>query len=226
MHFSDLNWMQVEEYLKKDDRLMLVIGATEQHGYLSLLTDTEIPLALAEAAAKESRVLVAPPISFGCSPYFLAYPGTLSLRVTTLLSIAEDIVRSAYGQGFRRFLVLNGHGGNTVARVFLDELANELPEMHTIWYPWWQTETVKAIAAKHNLPMHHANWEEAFSFTRVAELPKEVKTPVEAKGSFNADHVRKMYGDGSFGGPYRVDDAIMDEIFEACLKEILGLLSF
>ena len=97
MHFSDLNWMQVEEYLKKDDRLMLVIGATEQHGYLSLLTDTEIPLALAEAAAKQSGVLVAPPISFGCSPYFLAYPGTLSLRVTTLLSIVEDIVRSAYG---------------------------------------------------------------------------------------------------------------------------------
>ncbi len=50
MHFSDLTWMQVEEYLKRDNRLMFVIGSTEQHGYLSLLADTKIPLALAEAA--------------------------------------------------------------------------------------------------------------------------------------------------------------------------------
>ena len=71
MHFSDLNWMQIEEYLKNDDRLMLVIGSTEQHAYLSLLTDTKIPLALAEAVGKETGVLIAPPVSFGCSPYFL-----------------------------------------------------------------------------------------------------------------------------------------------------------
>ena len=56
MHFSDLNWMQVEEYLKKDDRLMLVIGAAEQHGYLSLLTDTKIPLALADFLLPAARV--------------------------------------------------------------------------------------------------------------------------------------------------------------------------
>ncbi len=65
MHFSDLNWIQVEEYLKKDDQMMLVIGSTEQPVYLSLLTDTKIPLALAEAAGKETGVLIAPTVNFG-----------------------------------------------------------------------------------------------------------------------------------------------------------------
>jgi creatinine amidohydrolase len=226
MHFSNLNWMQVEDYLNKDDRLMLVVGATEQHGYLSLAADTKIPLAMAEAAGEKSGVLVAPPINFGCSPYFLAFPGTISLRVSTLMAVLEDVIRSTYGQGFRRFLVLNGHGGNTALKVFLDELANELPDMQTNWYAWWQRKTVEAIAAKHGLPMGHANWEEAFSFTRVANLPDGVKPPVEIKGGANARQVRELIGDGTFGGPYQADDAIMEEIFNTCLEEIINLLEF
>ena len=50
MRLEDLNWMDVEQYLKTDDRLLVVLGACEQHGYLSLLTDIKIPLALADAA--------------------------------------------------------------------------------------------------------------------------------------------------------------------------------
>ena len=106
MLFSDRNWMLVEEYLKSDDRVILVLGATEQHAYLSLLTDSKIPLAMAEAAAEKTGVLIAPPLHFGCSPFFLAYPGTINLRSTTLMAVVEDIVRSLYGSGFRRFLLV------------------------------------------------------------------------------------------------------------------------
>ena len=42
MRLEELNWMDVEAYLKGDDRIMLVIGSCEQHGYLSLLTDIKI----------------------------------------------------------------------------------------------------------------------------------------------------------------------------------------
>ena len=55
MNFAELNWMQVEAYLAEDDRLIVLIGATEQHGYLSLLTDILIPQTLAEAASEASR---------------------------------------------------------------------------------------------------------------------------------------------------------------------------
>jgi creatinine amidohydrolase len=108
MRLEQLNWMDVEAYLQHDDRLILVLGSCEQHAYLSLLTDVKIPQALADAVSETSGVLVAPAVNFGSSPYFLAYPGTLSLRVNTLLDLVEDIVRSAYGHGFRRLLIING----------------------------------------------------------------------------------------------------------------------
>ncbi len=72
MRLEDLNWMDVEKYLEHEDRLMLVTGATEQHAYLSLLTDIKVPLALADAASQATGVQVAPPLNFGISTYFLA----------------------------------------------------------------------------------------------------------------------------------------------------------
>lgn len=74
-------------------------------------------------------MLIAPPLNFGLSPYFARYPGTLSLRTTTFLAVIEDLVRWVYGQGFRRLLFLNGHGGNHPATEILNELVNELPEL-------------------------------------------------------------------------------------------------
>ena len=68
MNFADLNWMQIEAYLAEDDRLIVVIGATEQHGYLSVLTDMLIPQALAVAASEQTGVLAAPGLPFGSSP--------------------------------------------------------------------------------------------------------------------------------------------------------------
>lgn len=226
MRLEDLNWFDVESYLEHDDRLILVLGACEQHGYLSLLTDVRIPLALADAASQQSGVLVAPSLNFGASPYFLSYPGTLSLRVNTLLDLVEDLVRSAYGQGFRRFLMLNGHGGNDPVRSRLYELANQLPDLHLVWYAWWQAQSIEIVAQKHDLRPTHANWLEAFPFTRIADLPSGEKTPPRVPGLMGAEQARQAYGDGVFGGRYQVDQAIMDELFAAALGDILQLLRF
>ena len=106
MRLEELNWMDVEGYLKTDDRIMVILGACEQHAYLSLSTDVKIPMAIADAVSRETGVLVAPPVNFGVSPYFLDYPGTISLRVTTLLDIVEDLIRSLFHQGFRKILIL------------------------------------------------------------------------------------------------------------------------
>ena len=227
MHFSDQNWMQIESYLKTDNCVMLVLGACEQHGYLSLTTDTKIPIALGDAASQKTGVPVAPPLNFGCSPYFLAYPGTISLRLHTYLDLVEDIVRSLYSAGFRRILILNGHGGNTPVRTHLVELLNELPDLTLRWYAWWTTETVAKIAKKHKLETAHANWMEAFDFTRVTPLPGgEKPKPLADERILGKKATRQRYGDGSFGGHYQADDAIMQEIFDACLEDILQLLAF
>jgi creatinine amidohydrolase len=227
MRLEDLNWMDVEKYLQQEDRLMLVSGATEQHAYLSLLTDIKIPLALADAASQATGVLVAPPLNFGVSPYFLAYPGTLSLRVATLCSAMEDIVSSAYGHGFKRILVVNGHGGNSPARSYLQEINNVLPDLKLNWYDWWLSASVEAVAMKHSLKPSHANWLEAFSFTVVGDMPDGMKTPPKVPSAImDAKTARSVYGDGSFGGAYRAAEDVMHEMFAACVQDILQLLVF
>ncbi len=226
MRLEELNWMDVEAYLQHDDRIILIIGACEQHGYLSLLTDIKIPQALADAASQQSGVLVAPPLNFGISPYFLRYPGTISLRISTFDSVLEDVVRSLYGHGFRRMLVLNGHGGNAAGNSRLVELANELPGLKLAWYQWWNATSVTEVAMKHGLRSYHAAWIENFPFTRVSELPDGVKKPAEFKGILNAEEARQVYGDGVFGGPYQVEEDVMNEVFAAALKDVLFELEF
>jgi creatinine amidohydrolase len=227
MRLEELNWMDVKSYLEHDDRLMMVLGTCEQHGYLSLLTDVKIPLALADAASQRTGVPVAPPLNFGASPYFLAYPGTISLRLETLLDVVEDIVRSLHGQGFRRLLVLNGHGGNAGAAIRLTELANQLTGIQLRWHSWWTSHSVEEIAVRHELKPAHANWLEAFPFTIVGELPEGEKVPPSVPSDvLAAGAAREVYGDGSFGGPYRAADEVMQELFEAALEDVLRMLAF
>lgn len=226
MRIEELNWMDVESYLKSEDRVMLVLGACEQHGYLGLQTDVKIPLALADAASQVTGVLVAPPLNFGISPYFLSYPGTISLRLATFVDVVEDMIRSLYRQGFRRFLILNGHGGNQPAVARIHELTNELTGLKSIWYSWWTSHSVEAAAMKHDLKSYHAAWIEAFPFTQVGELPDGKKVPPAYQGILNAEEFREVFGDGVFGGPYQVDQGIMDEIFAAALEDVLFYLDF
>lgn len=226
MRLEELNWMDVEAYRKQDDRILIVLGACEQHGYLSLLTDTKIPLALADAASTQTGVLIAPPLPFGISPYFLSYPGTISLRMETLAAVVTDMVHSLYQHGFRRMLFLNGHGGNQPIVARLYELTNQLAGLQTAWYSWWSSESVSRVAESHGLKIYHAGWGEAFPFVQVCELPEGEKIPPNFKGLPNATETRHLYGDGVFGGAYRPDPVILDEVFNAALQDILFLLKF
>ncbi len=226
MRFEELNWMDVEKYLQTDTRIMIVLGACEQHGYLSLLSDSKIPMALADAASEQTGVLVAPVLNFGISPYFLTYPGTISLRSSTYLEVVEDLTTSLYGAGFRQFLVLNGHGGNDPARSRLVELQNKLSGMKVHWYSWWISNSVLEVAKKHDLTPSHANWLEAFPYTIVSELPDGEKPFPVYKGLPGAVESREIYQDGSFGGLYQADPDVMDEMFTAALEDILFLLEF
>jgi creatinine amidohydrolase len=226
MRFSDLNWMDIEKYLKGDDRVILPLGACEQHGYLSLQTDIQIPEAFAHAAAQQTGVLVAPSVNFGISPYFLDYPGTISLRLSTMVSVVEDVVRSLHRQGFRRFLMLNGHGGNSPVQHRIQEIANELTDLQVAWFSWWRSVGVQDISKKYDLKPGHANWLEAFPFTRVAALPDGSKPFAETHMLLSAGGARELYKDGSFGGKYLVEEEVMDALFAAVLQELLTLLEF
>src|SRR5512135_2379206 len=110
-----MNWSQVEDYLRHDDRAVLPLGSTEQHGYLSLSTDAILAERVAAEAAQPLSIPVFPVLAYGITPYFRAYPGSLSLRVATYVGMVRDLLDSIAHSGFRRILIVNGHGGNQPA---------------------------------------------------------------------------------------------------------------
>ncbi len=110
MWLQEQSWLEVEEYLKSDDRIIIPVGSTEQHGsFAPLGTDTYVAIALAKDAGEKSKVLTTPPLWFGWSPHHLVRPGTISIRAEVLIEILYDVIKSLAGHGFRKFVVINGH---------------------------------------------------------------------------------------------------------------------
>lgn len=147
---EELGWPDVEEYLRRDDRLMLVVGSTEQHGrHMAFGSDVFEPWEIARRLSKRTGVLLAPPVNYGMSLHHMGFPGSLSLRPHTLSSIIVDLLESAYEHGFRRILLLNGHGGNTAAiQVALAEALHELHGLQVRVGVWWHEQEVKELMAE------------------------------------------------------------------------------
>src|SRR5436190_17297377 len=102
----------------RDARAVVVvpIGAIEQHGpHLPVNTDISAAWAIAirlSVACEDPPVLVAPAVPWGVSHYHMVFPGTLTLTVESLSELLLDLCRSIAHNGFRRIVLLNGHGGN------------------------------------------------------------------------------------------------------------------
>src|SRR5207237_3295485 len=112
VRIADMNWMQVEAYLQRDDRAVLPLGSTEQHSYLRLTVDCILPERVAVEAAEPLGIPVFPVLSYGVTPYFREFPGSISLRVETHLAVVRDVLDGMAHSGFRRIMICNGHGGN------------------------------------------------------------------------------------------------------------------
>jgi creatinine amidohydrolase len=229
MRIRDCNWMQVEEYLRRDDRVVLPIGSTEQHGYLSLETDNLLAERVSAEAAEPLGVLVLPVQPYGLTPYFAAaYPGSPTLRLETFLGVIRDLLDSLYSQGFRRFLLVNGHGGNTPAGPLAREWAASHPEAQAIFHSWWDTPKVREVAESVAPDYSHANWGENFPWTRLPgiELPTEPKPMLDeaAYRVANPAGMRELIDDGSFGGAYQIPDEDVLRVWEAGVAEVRELL--
>ena len=130
MLISQMNWMQVEQYLERDDRCILPTGSTEQHAYLSLTVDTILAARLAQRSRRAGGKVPVYPVF----PYrawrssWTAFPGTVTLRVETYLALIRDVLDSIRRAGFRRILLVNGHGGNAPAQGMLREWMMDNPE--------------------------------------------------------------------------------------------------
>lgn len=152
------SWPEIEAYLEQSRGIILPIGSTEQHGPTGLIgTDAICAEAIARGVGEATGALVGPTISIGMALHHTAFPGTISLRPSTMILLIRDCLLSLAKAGFERFFFINGHGGNiaTLSAAFSETYAS----LADLGYPnadrvqcrvsnWWSLGPVHRLAKK------------------------------------------------------------------------------
>ena len=228
MKVANMNWRDVEAAAARDPRCILPIGSTEQHAQLSLAVDSILAEKVSTDAAEPLEIPVFPVMPFGLAPYFNAYPGTICLRVETLMAVMRDVVASVRRAGFRQILIVNGHGGNNPVGALAQELMAEYGDTSIKFHNWWNAPRTWAKIQSIDTTGSHANWMENFPWTRLAHATApEGEKPVVDMAAMKAAPpalARDILGDGSFGGPWQRPDDEMQAIWDIGVAETRAAL--
>jgi len=224
MRVRDCNWMHIEELLERgEDRAVLPLGSIEQHAYLSLAVDALLAEAVAVDAAAPLGVPVFPAQAYGYTPTYMAFPGTMTLRLETLVAVIVDLVESLRHHGFRRIVVINGHGGNNGAASVMQQLAARHPGMQLRWHNWWAAPRTMGFVREQDPQASHASWMENFALTRLAgvALPSAPKPLVDYERMALMDPAAKRayLGDGCYGGHYQLPEDVTDRLWAIAVEE-------
>ncbi len=212
MKLQHATWPDIEAWLKDHDGIVIPIGSTEQHGPTGLIgTDAICPEVIADEMAGQG-VLVAPTLAIGMAQHHLAFPGSISLRPSTLIALIRDVVGSLAVQGFGRFLFVNGHGGNIAplqaafAEIWAESsFAGRDSGLQLELFNWFQGRRVKALSAElfGDAEGWHATPSEiSLTWHAYPELARsEALDPVRAPyGTIrDARDYRRQFGDGRIG---------------------------
>ncbi len=229
VRISDMNWMQVERYLQHDDRAILPLGSTEQHSYLRLTVDCILPERVAVDAAEPLGIPVFPVLPYGVTPYFTQFPGSISLKVETHLRVVQDILDGIAHSGFRRILIVNGHGGNSAVQQWVPEWTAAHPECRVIFHNWWNAPNTWAKVQAIDPVASHGSWMENFPWTRLpgVELPSHQQRMVDLARVRMLDpkSLRTYLGDGNYGGVYQRSDEDTLALWQVAVEETRALLT-
>ncbi|MHB8287580.1 MAG: creatininase family protein [Caulobacteraceae bacterium] len=149
-------WSEVDARLKTSRSIVIPIGSNEQHGPTGLLgTDWLCPEIIAHAAHEAGDILVGPTFAVGMAQHHLGFPGTISLRPSTMIATIGDWVASLRGHGFEQIYFLNGHGGNvaTIEAAFSEiyaeaSFARAPAGVSLKLRNWWDLPGVLRVCAK------------------------------------------------------------------------------
>jgi len=155
MRLQLTSWPEVEGYLKRSVGIIVPVGSTEQHGPTGLIgTDAICAEVLAWRAGEIADAMVGPTITVGMSEHHMRFPGSVTLRPTTLIAVIRDVILSLTRHGFRRIFFVNGHGGNTpsINAAFFEAYA-EAPQLVTdgddlrcLNGEWWETPSAEKLS--------------------------------------------------------------------------------
>lgn len=214
LHLS--SWLEIEEYLTRSRGIVIPIGSTEQHGPTGLIgTDAICPEVIAKRAGDEAGFLVGPTFNVGCAQHHLAFPGSMTLRPSTMIAAIHDWVASLGRHGFERIYFFNGHGGNVstinaaFAEVYADrslvaDASNRGPIKCRL-ANWWDFKPVMDFCREHYGASHgsHATPSEvAVTYYAYPDAIKsaEMNPKIAPGGRFtDAEDYRAKFPDGRIG---------------------------
>ncbi|MGC9780076.1 MAG: creatininase family protein [Candidatus Heimdallarchaeota archaeon] len=124
MLLENMTSNEVKEYLKKDNVIIIPVGATEQHGPANPLgTDFFTAQYLAREASKKAKIICAPTIPIGISEHHKQFAGSLWVRPEVYMELMRQYIHSVLHHGFIKIIIINGHGGNSA---YLKQIAQEI----------------------------------------------------------------------------------------------------
>ena len=139
--YEALTWQEINEAVELKKVVVLPIGATEQHGHhLPLETDTKQASAIALEAGRRSPedMLVLPAVAYGYTHHVMDFPGTVTVEPSTFVRLLIDVGRSVAYHGFKRIIMLNGHGSN---QPFVEAAARQVTlqtDAACMSLGWWE----------------------------------------------------------------------------------------
>jgi creatinine amidohydrolase len=232
LHLS--TWQEVEQRLRDSTGIIIPIGSTEQHGPNGLIgTDAICPEVVARGVGDKLDALVGPTVGIGNAQHHLGFPGSITLRPSTLLAVVRDIVQSLAYHGFDRIYFLNGHGGNiaTVTAAFSEAYADITlrggRSIQCRLRNWWDGGQVQGLSRRFygDKEGSHGTCSE-ISLTQYA-YPESIKRAtfngVAPKGSgiFDAVDFRERYPDGRIGSdPSLSSPEHGEKLFQAAVDDV------
>ena len=155
MQLSLSTWQEVETYLGRSTAIIIPIGSTDQHGPNGLIgTDASCPTRIAAGMEGKMDVLIAPPINDGMAQHHMAFPGTVTLRPSTLIHLVQDVVTSLQQHGFSHLYFINGHGGNippvttAFCEVYHAAGTDSTAAPRCRLANWWRNDAITELAAR------------------------------------------------------------------------------
>lgn len=230
-------WPEVEAYLTQSTGIIIPIGSTEQHGPTGLIgTDAICAEAIAKGTGEATNALVSPTINVGMALHHTAFPGTISLRPTTLIQVIKDYITSLTKVGFTHYFFINGHGGNiaTLKAAFSETYAHladlNIPKADQVKCQignWFMCGSVYKLAKELYADQEgsHATPSEVAltQYVYPDSIKKAPLSPEVAKGYaiYGAANFRQQYPDGRMGSnPDLATPEHGQQFYELAVKEL------